>query len=342
MHKTGTTSFQMTAKHTGLGALQYLPLTAKNHALEFATLFEDDPGTFRGHQIARRTPEDLSLMRTRFAQEIGQIMDGFSQTDSCKGVIMSAERMSMPAPRVTAATMHRLKDYFSRWCHDFRVYGYVRAPHSFLTSQYQQLLKQGSKSSLKLDCVWPKYRARFEKFDTVFGRDAVSLRKYDKSTLADGDVVVDLAAQMGIHFDPTDIRRVNEGLSLEATALLFAIQRGGPATGANPDVSKLVKRLSDRLRPVGQHRFTLDQTLTAPLIAEHKDDIAWMEHRLDKPMTEPPQTDAIAIATETELLDHAAAARPLLAATDHTALARRADLPLAKLLEWVDDGLRAP
>src|SRR5690606_39955083 len=139
-------------------------------------------------------------------------------------VLMSGERMSSPET-TSPEPFLRLRAAVAGQVGGIRVLGYVRAPRAFLASDFQQRLRMGAPADLgDLRLSLPRYRDRFEKLDRAFGAEAVDLRVFARARLAQGDVVADLAARMGVPPPPV-ADRYNQGLSLEATALLYAIRR---------------------------------------------------------------------------------------------------------------------
>jgi hypothetical protein len=66
------------------------------------------------------------------------------------------------------------------------------------------------------------YRNRIETFDRVFGQENVIFRKFQPNTFPEGCVTRDFCRLIGISLNPSQIRRANESLRLDAVRLIFA------------------------------------------------------------------------------------------------------------------------
>ncbi|WP_161487656.1 hypothetical protein, partial [Sulfitobacter sp. HI0021] len=191
----------------------------------------------------------------------------------------------------------RMHDFFAEFSHDITVIGYSRPPSDFITSAYQQNLKIKKVSSVsrndkspQLEAVleMPRYRARFEKIDRIFGRDAVRLREFSRESLFGSDVVQDFAHEISVAPLAEDqILRTNESLSLEAVALLYLHRKlsGGFVSGFKRAAEANMAFIS-RLATIGRRKFAFSPQMLAPILEKERDDIAWMEERLGHPFSE--------------------------------------------------------
>lgn len=140
--------------------------------------------------------------------------------------------------------------------------------------------------------------------DEIFGSENVQLTVFDPKELQGGDVCVDFFQKIGINLEPTQIVRVNEGLSLIASALLFSQRNLGDGfvrgfSGAQKKNNAFVSTLS-RI-PGEPLRFK--RSFVEPLFERHRADIDWMEERLGVSLSDLPDEDApSAIGSEEELL----------------------------------------
>ena len=170
--------------------------------------------------------------------------------------------------------------------------GYVRAPAERMASVFQQRLRGGHDSFDPAE-FYPGYR-RLEAFDSVLGREQVSLWKFDPARFPDGDVVLDFCARLGIDIAADDVVRVNEGLSLPAISILFAYRRYGPGFGVGPEAVRENRALIEALEDVPGAKFAYHESVVTPVLEANRDDLAWIENRLGEELgSSPPGTEGV-------------------------------------------------
>lgn len=256
------------------------------------------------------------------------------------GVIFSAERLGMPG-RVDVGAIQRFARFFSRWCCGFRIYGYVRPLAAMAPSDYQQRLQMWEAPAVDLEYIYPHYRQRFEKFDKVFGRANVSLRKFSTLTLAGGDVVTDFAGQIGISLDAKNTPRENTGLSREAVALFYALRQVENLDCEIKDIRKLGAAVARTLQDVKGGKLAFDKSLTDPLFEHHAKDITWIENRIGASVSEPAESNGFPIRGGHDFLEIAAGARTALKNLNVPAIVPENYISPGQLLKWVNQGLDA-
>jgi hypothetical protein len=190
---------------------------------------------------------------------------------------------------MTFLELEQLRDFAgylrSRSLEKFTIVAYVRSPVGYVTS-LARATKGGSLKNLPLRRSI-NYRAFFEKFDQVFGRDNVLLWKFDPSSFPSGCVVQDFCAKIGIDVRPDKIVRENESLSREAIALRYTYYRRGIAIGSTSLTPRERLRLSRRLKGIGSRKFRFSPNLLRPFLELNGQDIEWMEQRLGQSLEEP-------------------------------------------------------
>jgi hypothetical protein len=134
-----------------------------------------------------------------------------------------------------------------------------------MASSLQQRLVGGR--SVQFSLLYPDDKQRFEKFDTVFGREAVELVKFDRASLVEGDMVADFGHRIRAPLAAKDRITANVGMSLEAAALLYAYRRFGPATRDAPIGAQNMYRLIAKFFEIGSRRIALDADAVAPILA---------------------------------------------------------------------------
>lgn len=295
MPKTGTSSIQETLFSLGeLGLVSYAKLGVANHGGIIASVFEEDSHAWRGHRVAGRSKKEIEQFNDQALIRLKKVCEDRGQQ------IISGEGIW----HMSEASLVKLRDFFSDHFDRIEVVGYVRSPASFIASAFQQLVKNHGLARLRAGTYYPHYRDKFEKFDRVFGVENVALRLFDPKQLAKGDVVVDFCQHLGESIKLESILRVNESISLEATAVLFAYRREGPQYGSYRGKGRDNNALVASLVGFGTSKLRLSNTLIEPVLERHRDDIEWIERRLNHTITDQGASlDADAISSEAQLLD---------------------------------------
>ena len=323
MHKTGSGSIQDTFAKLD-GDRVDLP-TWHGVPSWFVTLFE------------RINPEKIVDTRHRL---LGQTLERRRSGRALRPLLISGEGMSYDHKRAEKGLIAMAEYLREHSGEDVRVIAYVRPPRSFMSSWFQQMCKRGSYRDMATPGVyWPRYRVRFEKLDTVFGRDNVTLKPFQRDRLEGGDVVLDFAREIGFALNPGEVVCANESMSLEAVALLYVCWRFGERLNRSeknyviwrkrlvgcisglgsrqfvPVDARTARTVGWRYihpRPKSSCRFVLADTFTDPVVEANRADLDWMEARLGVPLSEPAVPEGEGIGSEAELIAVALAARPLL------------------------------
>ncbi|MAP95584.1 MAG: hypothetical protein CMK07_11595 [Ponticaulis sp.] len=311
MHKTGTSSIQDTLAKIDHPDYAYLKWRSPNLSGLFAQQFYEPVEEYHSFKLSGQTREEL--LRERKANFL-RMSEQLSQVTK-PNLIFSAEDITAPNDTFGMATQ-KLADYLSNWATEFKVYAYVRTPSSFMMSAFQQRVKGSKLKNIKVDTLWPRYRDRLERLDKIFGQENVELVKFHRSEFKGGDVVTDFAGRLGISLTPDQIEQSNEGLSLEALALLFAQRNLGSGRPSGFKGShKLNDQFIEKLSSIGSGKSSFSPEFLEPIFEANKDDLDWIENRLgaklsDIPAPAPNQIscdeDLIAIAeANSNELDHA-------------------------------------
>ena len=295
MHKTGTTTLQCTlAQELRSGRFCYLrPDAAPNPTETLFMLFR-----FREIETILREnglEEYRSLLETSREQNFKALEEQMRR--SAPVGILSAEMMSdMDEDEAEA-----LITFCRRFYREIRVLAYIRPPEEYVVSMMAQKAAEGF-CAFDPETFYPHYRARFEKFDRILGRNHVTLLPY--GTLHGGDIVEDFRRRVGIDAKEIGERlEANRSLSLEALALVWFYRRYG--TDRRPSAARLHAegRWIGQLRRESGRRFTLDPERLEALRRRHREDIRWMEERLGAPLrSRPPSAETIRLDTEETLL----------------------------------------
>jgi hypothetical protein len=313
MPKTGSSSIQDSIWQRKGRDFYYLDWTIASHNPLLMLLFEDGP-------FAAKQPEARDEWRARTTATLA--------SKPADTVIFSAERLF----NVNREVKERARDFFAAHCNEIQVVGYLRPPVSFLQSAFQQNLKTGP-ANLRLGQSWPHYQRKIQDMDDLFGRDNVTLRKFDRASLQDGDVVRDFCQLVGMPIDEEQIARSNESMSLEAAALLFMYRRltgGDQGMSQNRHERDFVAKLSSIKG--GKLRFS--EELVGPVLERFGADVDWIEERLGQPLRDAgvPEGEGI-VRNEADLVRMATAnidsIKDLIAQSAHEIGSRRTDVETA-------------
>ena len=299
MHKTGSTSIQQSLVkfsddrflYGGFGELG-------NHSLTIYTLFSSNP---ERHHLHRNAPDRVAAYKAAALKNLQRSI----ATTRGRTLLLSGEDISA----LPEGDLKKLRNYMEKRFENLTVIAYVRPPGGFISSSFQQRVQGGGMNVFDPQRLYQGYRARFEKFDRVFGRDHVELWKFDPKTFPGGDVVLDFARKLSLTIPPRRIIRTNESLPAQGVAALYSYNKFGEYAGANildgAEGAALARLFSGE-------KFRLSPDAIRPVLADNRPDIAWMEERLgqslDESLGEHREND---VRTEHDLLRP----NPALAAT---------------------------
>ncbi|RMH48436.1 MAG: hypothetical protein D6688_01960 [Alphaproteobacteria bacterium] len=173
-----------------------------------------------------------------------------------------------------------------------RVIAYVRPYRSLMASGFQQRLQGGLRQFLPRV---PAYRRRLEPWREAVGADNMTLRKFDRQCLRDGDIVADFAEWLGVSAEGLPRRVDNTSLSAEGAALLFLFNRAPGLPKAPARRTAMRKALARALAGVGPHRLAFPEALMTREAAAMADDIRWVEEVAGFSVSDPLRPDPRAI-----------------------------------------------
>jgi hypothetical protein len=326
MPKTATSSIQETLFASGgLGDIKYAALGRLNHGGIITSLFGDSPGHWRGHRLAQRSLEEIEAYNSQALTQLEAVRQIGGQQ-----LISGEEICHLPE-----SALIRLRKYFSSHFDSIQIVGYVRPPASFMVSAFQQKVKNHGLGHLTPNDHYPRYRQRFEKFDSAFGKKNVTLWLFDPKRFVGGDAVMEFCHLLGESINAKLIKRVNESLSLEATAVLFAIRNFGASYTPNRARARHDNALVNSLSGFGSRKLRFAHSLLAPVLNRNRNDIAWMEARLGEPIDDGCSEHPEAIISEEHLLQVAVEELQALDAYVQEQAARMEPAP-AQLAHWVE------
>lgn len=234
IEKTGTTSIQsfLAMNRDVLKSQSILfPVSPgnENHMLLAGYAANDEKRDDIRMRNKIATQDDLVGFRQKFASKFADEVRG----SACDTVVLSGEHCS--SRLVTREEVERLRSLFDGVFEDARIIVYLRRQDEFLLSTYSTQVRCGETRRLSLPAI-EKRRDRYDfaklldLWSGVFGREAVTVRIFSRTSLVDGSVVSDFIQSAGLPADlpyqmPTE---KNQSLDTEALELLRLINKHIP------------------------------------------------------------------------------------------------------------------
>jgi hypothetical protein len=296
MPKTGTTSVQKNLAEVknpkGWRLLTVGGLGNMGGALY--AMFHPDPHEFHWFVKRGESRQQVEDRGARLRKELKAAIEECGE-EVC---VISAEVLSIFRPKGIVA----LRDFLEPLVDEIRIIGYVRPPVAFNMSMFQQQVKHGT-NKFQIGSITPSYRKKFEKFDEIFGRENVRLRKFDPVNFPGQCIVSDFCQQIGILF-PADvpILNANESLCREACGILYAYRKFGPGYGVGENVIRENNWLIRTLLAMQGTKLRFSKSVIDQALEYEKDDIHWMEERLGVSLEELDLGEDGEIAHEDDLL----------------------------------------
>ena len=296
MHKTGSTSVQVNlAAAESPGDWRLLKVGGRpNMGLALYGMFATEPHKF--HLFAKKglTADEVAEKGARNRAKLRKVI----KNSTAETIIISGEAASI----IDKQGIQAMRDFLEPLFDEIRIIGYVRPPLSFKLSIFQQHLKY-SPCPLDFAKIRPTYRKKFEKFDEVFGRENVTLRKFDPSVFSHGCIVADFCEQIGIEaLDPASIQRVNESLGREACGILYAYRKFGPGVPMGKDFVRENNRIVSALLAIPGRKFKVSTALITAGIERSRKEINWVEERMGDSLDERISENGEEVTSESDLL----------------------------------------
>lgn len=170
---------------------------------------------------------ELEVLQNRARKQMDRVVERASSREET--LIFSGENVW----GMERVELERLRDFFQSHRYRTEVYVYFRPWKSWVESDFQQGVKSGDRTLEILPSRRNhhlQYACKLETIEQVFGEQSVTALPFHSSTFRGGCVVQDFCVRAKIPLPAHRIRRLNEGLSLDALKLLlaFRIHHGYP------------------------------------------------------------------------------------------------------------------
>lgn len=318
MMGTGSAAIRAALARSELPGIDYVDFgnqPRSDHSLPLTVLFARDQRVlgpaYRAHGLSE---EDLDLRRQAWDAALEKALTDPARRD----ILLSADGLSAKA--IDRGVLLRLKERIEPHVDGFVIIAYVPPPVLWMEGRFLQQLKLGGTAALVPEQIYPHYRQRLQQWVRVFGQKALTLVKYDRRTLAGGDVVTDFAGRIGTPLAAPASRPAETGPSLQATAALFALHRADDMSGEEGTPLDDI-RLAAVLGALGDTRMRFAPTLAEPMLEENARDLHWVSKRAGEDIRDPFSATPN-VSSEEDLLATAAGLVPAL-----EALARQQGVP---------------
>ena len=293
-NKTGSTSLQTTLFSRSLPGITYIHLGAANSSHPLMLIFEPD--------FERQAARKKIIIGRKVTQEernkmAAQLEAALQAVPADSHAVLSAE--GIPGFSVPALTA--LKAFLARHFDQIEVIGYVRPPVSYMQSRFQHGIRTGRKRQFKVALGYKQIR--LSDIDSIFGAENVTLIKFDREMLRDGDVVMDFVHRAGSSISSEEIVRRNESMSVETMSVLFVRNVYGQHNAPMRRNQLLAGTLSD----LGSTKLKFSADFVNPILEEWRKDIDWVENRLGVPFRDAASNGPDTLADEESFVELALA-----------------------------------
>jgi len=204
MMKTGSTSIQKSLEDYEDELFYYPKFKNTNHTRIFYTLFGKNQDKlqklYKNKFLIGKKNKLFEKLKRQMKREL----------DMARGrnIIFSGEGISKIFSDEEILIIKKF--FYSKGFKHFKVIGYIRSPYAFMSSIYQQSLKNIfiELNTENLSKLFPRYKKLFEKFIRNF--EEVILRKFEPRRFPEGDVVLDFCSLIGLNLPKERIKKVNE------------------------------------------------------------------------------------------------------------------------------------
>lgn len=156
-------------------------------------------------------PSDVERLN-KFADEVAKL------PDSVHTLVLSGEMLGQQLHRVPE--VRALKEIMDQYCDSYTVVTYLRRQDELSVSRYSTALRRGDLRARPLSQAI-NYERLLHAWSTVFGRESMRVRIFDRSSLLDGDVVPDFAQTAGLPYEPISEGAVEQNPSIRPEAQQF-------------------------------------------------------------------------------------------------------------------------
>lgn len=274
MHKTGSSSIQNTFNGYDDGRLIYLDLGKPNHSQPLVSALMPDLENYPQVKKKGLSKEEIEDLSKRSKDTLLNALEASRGKD----VIISAEYFSQPGV-VPRKNLERLKQLLENYFDHVKVIAYVRSPQSFMESALQERVKGGD-LKIRMEALYPHYRARFSKFYDFFPESSVSLIEYNQEKFPMKSVVYDFAQRTGLSSGDVKPVRTNEKLGLRALSFLYSYNLFVNISAPEVSFINYSSEFLDSLRFLDDSSFSFSPESLEEILSNHQEDLEWVSRKV--------------------------------------------------------------
>ena len=252
--KTGTTSIQVflasnREKLNDGGYFYPQSLGYESHFKVFPCCLNDQKYDQLSEMILHNIQMDGADFRSYLIEEFEKEIYNVHSSN----LIVSSEHFQSRLTELSE--IQRLRDFFVPYCKNIRILVYLRRQDELYCSQYSTALRSGEISlqifPINESLDYYDYKELLEKYASVFGKENITVRIFDKKQLFENDIVKDFLNEIECketRFFTYPVK-LNESLSSVAQKFLMLLNRVSPTfidcapNPVNAEVIILLERL---------------------------------------------------------------------------------------------------
>jgi len=191
--KTGSSSIQsaLDKNRTALLGNGVFYPSGRKHS-QLGSCLSPDPQQFIFNRLRNRD-KTLAEIQAGDEEYFKLFIDALDNTQA-DTLILSAEGFVY----LTETALDNMKEMLERYCEEFEIVLYIRAPLSFAASAISQRIKSGERVMEHMMPPIVPYQDFIEKISRVFGKEQINLRVSSKETFAQGNVVLDFLSLLNV------------------------------------------------------------------------------------------------------------------------------------------------
>lgn len=280
--KTGSTSIQgaLDSSRSVLletGIVAYAP--GHWHA-ELGSYFCHSPQNF----IYNKQSEivNISYIKSRDEQYFSNLIHWLNTVPPCENLVFSYEGFV----DLDIDALNSFNQFCLNWALDILLVIYVRPPLSYATSAMSQRVKQGKYAYLCEDPPVSHYKEFIKKIDSIFPRNQLLVKKFDKNSLVNGDVVEDFCQILSVAGDVlssvlSNSKSANEGISKFGLILGEKVIDNLNASLVHLNETKYYESVGDFLSIIPGPKIDLTDDQISTVITASKDNTDFLKSEFE-------------------------------------------------------------
>lgn len=238
------------------------------------------PGNSLQHHDIPKLVELVAAGRGKYLRPLDQLLAAFAGEVAALGrdqVLISSEYLIETPPAAVALLDEKLRQHFPA-LKEIRVLCYVREPIAFSTSFCQQVVKSAHQRLQQFyDSPWPLDLSDcLSRYASQFGRGAMVVRKFQKDSLKNGDILDDVLDALGL--GGLELKRergaMNTALSDRGVQVADALAGIRPVKDRRRRYRRDYRRM---LEAIEGDRFVLPEAVQDRVIAASLADLAMLK-----------------------------------------------------------------